>query len=157
MAFKGPTRGFASRTRVQVTGLDDVVASMRRLGKAGLLVGKRVFDVKTEEMVRRARPLTPDDPETAGLLRDTVRKIRPIASSTKGRVTGGIMAGGKELEQRLGGREYSAWALVQHEDVTLHHSSGQAKFLEIPFMQIVPSIPEALRMEVDAEAANATR
>lgn len=148
-----PTKGFVSSVRVTVSGLDEVRATLGRLGKAGALVAKDVIKRKTEAMVARARPLTPDDPETQGALRDSVRIITPTASRT-GKATGGIMAGGKALEGRVGKRDYNAIALVQHEDLTLHHTSGGAKYLERPFMALVESIPDELLDALD-KVANA--
>jgi hypothetical protein len=60
------------------------------------------------------------------------------------------VAGGKKLEQRLGKRKANVSAIVQHEDLTLKHTRGQAKFLERPGNQVAPSIPDAIMAKLDA-------
>jgi hypothetical protein len=138
-----------SQVRVTVSGSDEVRAALGRLGKAGALVAKDVIKRTTTRMVAMAKPLTPDDPETQGELRDTVRIVTPSASRT-GKATGGIQAG----PTNLGKRGYSASALIQHEDLTLHHTSGGPKYLERPFMALVVGIPEEIKAGLD-KVANA--
>ncbi len=135
-----PQKGMVSSVRVTVSGSDEVRAALGRLGKAGAVVAKEVIKATTTRMVAMAKPLTPDDPETSGELRDTVRIVTPTASRT-GKATGGIQAG----PTKLGKRSYSASALVQHEDLTLKHTSGGAKFLERPFMALVTGIPNDIQ------------
>ena len=132
-----------------VSGSDEVRAALGRLGKAGAIVAKDVIKAKTIRMVAMAKPMTPDDPETQGELRDTVRIVTPSASRT-GKATGGIQAG----PTAIGKRGYSASALVQHEDLTLHHTSGGAKVLERPFMALVVEIPAEILAGLD-KVANA--
>lgn len=148
MAFI-PSKGMVSSVRVTVSGSDEVRAALGKLGKAGAVVAKDVIKAVTTEMVAMAKPMTPDDPETQGELRETVRIVTPTASRT-GKATGGIQAG----PTALGKRRYSANALVQHEDLTLKHTSGGAKYLERPFMAKVTSIPDKILAGLD-KVANA--
>lgn len=138
-----------SSVRVTVSGSDEVRAQLGKLGKAGAEVAKAVIKETTTQMVAMAKPLTPDDPETQGELRDSVRIVTPTASRT-GKATGGIQAG----PTKLGHRKYSASALVQHEDLTLHHTSGGPKYLERPFMAKVVEIPDKIKAGLD-KVANA--
>lgn len=134
--------GFKSQVRVQVEGLEDVLASLTRLDKQSKEPIRVALKGITQKMANEAKAITPDDPETQGALRDSVRIINPVISRTAGRITGGIMAGGKALEARLGGHRYSAWALVQHEDLTLAHPhGGEAKYLEKPFFRHIDEVP----------------
>jgi len=130
--------------------LDDVLRELQQLEVVGKKAAKEAVNRVTAKMVRAAKPLTPDDPGTQGALRDSVRQVRTTVSSKTGKVTGGIVAGGKELERRLGKRTYNAWALVQHEDATLRHpNGGQAKFLEQPFLEMVGQVPHLLVEALD--------
>lgn len=149
-----PTKGFASKTKVEVEGMDDVIKSLRGLDKESKEPIRSALKELTKKMVAQAKPLTPDDPETAGALRESVRIASPLISRTTGRISAGIVAGGKALEKRLGKRAYSAWALVQHEDLTLKHESGQGKYLEIPFMAHVGKVPQVVREAMDAALAD---
>jgi hypothetical protein len=146
---------FASKTVVTVEGLEEVLRDMARLPTKAITAGRKAMLKITDPMAKRAEQLAPDDPETPGLLASTCRSIRPTVKKTSLRVMGGIVAGGKKLEARLGSRKYSAWALVQHEDGTLKHSKGQAKFLEIPFMSGLKKAPAQFRAEIDAEMRRA--
>jgi len=140
-------------TSVKIDGEDAILDHLRRLGKAGSIKGREVIRAMTTKMVARAKPLTPDDPETQGALRDSVRIIKPSGSKA-GKITGGIMAGGKALEERLGKEHHNmaAWAIVQHFDTTLDHPfGGGAMFLANPFFVILPEIPGALLAALDSE------
>ena len=138
-----------SSVRVTVSGSDEVRAALGKLGKAGAEVAKGVIKEVTTRMVGMAKPMTPDDPKTQGELRDSVRIVTPTASRT-GKATGGIQAG----PTALGKRHYSASALVQHEDMTLKHTSGGPKYLERPFLALVTTIPDKNKAAID-KVANA--
>lgn len=106
---------------------------------------------KFRAVADEARALTPDDPDTPGALRDSVRAINPTISRTTAKITAGIMAGGKSLEKRLGKRGYSAWALIQHEDLTQRHPHGGGpKFLEKPFFRHIEEYPELVVDAIDS-------
>jgi hypothetical protein len=136
---------FVSKRSIRVTGLDEVADMIGSLGKDGREAARLVLVEKGNEIVKRAKPLTPDDPETQGALRDSVRLSQTRASAKKGTITVSVMAGGKPLEKRLKGHKYSAWALVQHEDLALKHPyGGGPKYLERPTLEVAPSIPDAV-------------
>jgi len=65
-----------------------------------------------------------------------------------------LVAGGTPLlAATVGGDDY---AYVVHEDLTLKHTTGQGKFLEIPFTQEAPKTQGELERELDVEAKRAT-
>jgi hypothetical protein len=150
--FHGQTKGFNSITRVDIEGLDEMLNEIDRLGEVGMVAARDAMTAKAQEIKAKAAPLVPDDPESPGLLKDTLRVYAPRTSSLKRGKTifAGVVIGGKKLEAKLGKRAYSAWALVQHEDLTLKHKRGQAKFLERPGNQVAPSIPDAIMAKLDA-------
>lgn len=151
MAFQ-PTRGFNSRVRIEVDvpSLQSVLGSMLKMGKEGKEQIRVVLKEVTGKMVPEAKALTPDDPETAGLLRDSVRILTPQISRTTGKISAGIIVGGKALEARLKGHAYSAWAITQHEDLTLKHPhGGEPKFLEKPFYRHIDEVPDAILEALD--------
>lgn len=49
------------------------------------------------------------------------------------------------VEMGFGGPS-APYAVVQHEDLTLRHTVGQAKYLEIPFRAIVQGMPAVMAM-----------
>ena len=144
------------KVRIDVTGDREMRASLKALGGAGVTVAKKVFEDVTVEVVRMAKPLTPVEPEDGGQLRDSVRKTKPMVTRA-GRVSAGVVAGGAPLKPFLGSRRANVYAVVQHEDLTLKHKTGQAKFIEIPMMRKAPTVPGRLLAELDREAARATR
>lgn len=149
--FRGETKGFNSITRVDIEGMDEMLEEIQRLGDVGLVAARDAMAEKAQQIKAKAVPMIPDDPESPGLLKDTARVYAPRTASLKPGKTifCGVVVGGKQLQKRLGKREYSAWALVQHEDLTLKHTHGQAKYLERPGNDIAPSIPAAIMAKLD--------
>lgn len=145
-------KGFSSVFRLEIEGADEMLAEIARLGDVGLVAARDAMSAKANEIKRKALPLVPDDPETQGLLAETLRVYAPRTSSLKPGKTiyAGVVAGGKKLEKRLGKRKYSAWAMVQHEDLTIKHTKGGAKYLERPGNDVAPSIPAAIMANLDA-------
>ena len=85
---------------------------------AGVEIDKRVeralrliMEVKRTEVVKRT-------PKDTGALRSTIHVEGPERSGRK--VTCSIVAGGPA----------AMYAIVQHEDLTLKHTIGQAKYIE---------------------------
>jgi hypothetical protein len=138
--------------RVTIEGHDEMLAEIARLDHVGLVAARDAMTAKAQEIKAKAIPLVPDDPESPGLLKESLRVYAPRTSSLKPGKTifAGVVAGGKKLEQRLGKRKANVSAIVQHEDLTLKHKRGQAKFLERPGNQVAPSIPDAIMRNLDA-------
>ncbi len=142
----------SNQFRVTIEGHDEMLAEIERLGQVGLVAARDAMTAKAQEIKAKAIPLVPDDPDSPGLLKDTLRVYAPRTASLKPGKTifAGVVAGGKKLEQRLGKRKANVSAIVQHEDLTLKHQRGQAKFLERPGNQVAPSIPDAIMRNLDA-------
>jgi hypothetical protein len=138
--------------RVTIEGHDEMLAEIARLDHVGLVAARDAMTAKAQEIKAKAIPLVPDDPESPGLLKESLRVYAPRTTSLKPGKTifAGVVAGGKKLEQRLGKRKANVSAIVQHEDLTLKHKRGQAKFLERPGNQVAPSIPDAIMRNLDA-------
>ena len=56
-----------------------------------------------------------------------------------------------------GGTSEVDYAEMQHEDLTLKHTTGQGKFVEIPFMREAVKVPAEMLAEIDQEAARVGR
>lgn len=142
------------RVRVDVSGADDVIAQLKGMGPKGIDVAKRVLGNVTARIVPRAKAITPVEPEDGGDLRDSVRATKPTRTRT-GLVSAGVVAGGAPLRRSLEreGHTMNVYAVVQHEDLTLQHTVGQAKFIERPFMAEIPKVPGELLAGLD-EATN---
>lgn len=135
---------------MEIFGEDALLDGLRRINTDGI---KRVREKLVEVMgaiAFEAAALAPKDPETVGQLADSVRVITPLFRN--GKLTTGVQAGGVPLQRRLeeGRHTQQAWAIVQHEDLTLRHPhGGQAKFVEKPFMQHIDKVPDAILEALD--------
>jgi hypothetical protein len=151
-------KGYGSIFSLKIEGNDDLIADIARMGMIALIGARNALTEKAQEIKRKAIPMTPDDPETPGLLRKTVRVYAQRTKSLKpgSPIYAGVVAGGKRLEKRMGKRKYNASALVQHEDLTLKHTSGGPKYLERPGNQVAPTIPQHVLDCIDMAAENAS-
>ena len=141
-----------SRARVEVSGGEELLRELQRMGPRGALVAIQVLSEKTKEIVAIAKQLVPVEDVEGGDLRDSIRTSKP--SKTKaGRISAGVVAGGamlRRLASERGRKDPGAYGVVQHEDLTLRHpGGGQAKFLEQPWLEVSETVPDALREAID--------
>ena len=136
---------------VKIEGVEDVVASLRRIGKAGEDGAKAALGRVCTRVVPKAKALTPVEAVDGGALRDSIRTTKPTKTSA-GRISAGVVAGGAPLRRLASERGRALpgqYGSIIHEDLTLKHTSGQAKFLEIPFFQEAPKAGDELIYELD--------
>lgn len=139
------------RVRLDVTGDREMVRDLLRLGPAGEKVGKRVLKDVSEKVAKLAQADAPVDEVDGGQLQATVRATRPTKTSG-GILSAGVLAGGPPLRSERRGFIY---AVIQHEDVTLKHTRGRAKFVEIHVYAVAPTIPDLVRQGLDEEVRRA--
>jgi len=138
------------RVRADVTGDKDVLRELVRFHKAGDRV-KDVLGTVAAKIAQQAKTLTPVDEIDGGDLRDSVRATKPRATKA-GAFTASVIAGGPRLEGLLserGHKEPGLYAAVVHEDPTLTHATGQYKFIETPWLQEAPKVPDMILSELD--------
>jgi len=142
------------RVRLEVAGdARALIDSLRRHGVACDAACKRVLSDAGDEAVRRAKPRTPVELEDGGQLRDSVRRGR-VTRIKSGTISCPVIAGGKPVEDWVrehGHHKYNVYAVVQHEDTTLRHSVGQAKFIESAVFEVAPTIPDRLLAALPTE------
>jgi len=121
-------------SRIVITG----AAKLRRkLSAAGPLAQTALAAAVVEEqekVMAKAKAITPVD---TGTLRASGHVSPPK-----------VGAGSVEVIAGFGGAA-SAYAVVQHERLDYAHPTGQAKFLEEPFLQAAPQIPRNLARGVE--------
>lgn len=139
-------RGVGFRVTVEDRGVSELLA---KLGRAGSEAAKVAMVRVADKVVTRAKALCPVDPEDGGQLRGSIRRTRGTISKKNGNVIVTMLVGGAPLKAVLEGRKYNIYAVLQHEDLTLKHSVGQAKFLEQPFFQFAPEAPSEIFGELD--------
>lgn len=138
--------GVGFRVTVDDRGVSELLG---KLGRAGSEAAKTAMVRVADRVVARAKTLCPVDPEDGGQLRQSIRRTRGTISKRNGNVVVTILVGGAPLKSVLAGRKYNIYAVLQHEDLTLKHSVGQAKFLEQPFFQYAPDAPSEILGELD--------
>lgn len=135
--------------RIEVTGLQELMTGFARLPAAYKKRIKKRFTETAEKAVAIARPLTPTEPD-GGFLRDSLRAGRTI-EQRDGSISSSLIAGGDVLKgsPALEGRRVNVYALVQHEDTTLRHDDGGAKFAEKGALQAATGLEEAVAGDFD--------
>lgn len=98
-------------------------------------------------VLARMKADAPDDPETGGSRLERAMRTGLMISRGRQRMILSFILDSAKLGQSAGGRNTSerrglAWALSQHEDLTLKHKRGGAKFMERPFKQAAGRVPD---------------
>jgi hypothetical protein len=121
-----------------VTGTEKVIANLRSLASSmPVQVGRAMFEVG-EEIMARAKAITPVD---TGVMRASGFVELPKIA-------------GDEVTVRMGfGGASSEYVIVQHEDLSLHHEVGQAKFLEQPVLEAAPTLARDIVARVNLNEA----
>lgn len=146
-------QGFRNVFRVEIEGFGEMLSRLGSMGFIARLAARDALRDKADEIKAKTVPLIPDDPESrGGHLYKAVRIYVPRTASLRDEkkpIYAGVVVGGKRLEKRIGKRSSIAWPIIQHEDLTLKHTKGQAKFLEIPGRAVAATIPEAISAKLD--------
>lgn len=139
------------KVNVKIEGEREILASIRRLGDAGDQAALRVFTRVLARVIPKAKAEAPVEAEDGGALRDSIRATRPNKTRA-GRLSAGVVAGGlplRRLATERGRALPGSYGSIQHEDLTKKHAVGHAKFLERPFFQEAPKVPDELLAEID--------
>ncbi len=142
------------KVQINLSNSDEIQRRLKRDGEMGKKVALRVFARACQRVVPKAQALAPQGEEDGGDLRSSIRESKPTITKS-GRVSAGVVAGGAplaKLASEKGRRLPGLYAVVQHEDLTLKHAQGGAKFLEKPFLQEAVRVPDELVREMDQEA-----
>lgn len=96
-------------------------------------------------VLKDMKAAAPDDPETPGSrIERALRAKAPVISRRRKAIYANFATDGATLRKLATGKKPAekgiAWSLAQHEDLTLKHTRGQAKFMERPFFRHAPKI-----------------
>lgn len=119
---------------IRITGTREL---QRKLMQAGPLATKAVAAAAVEEQEQVMSVAKSRTPVDTGTLRGSGTVLPPEVSGTRVKVVAGF------------GGAASAYALVQHERLDFHHTSGQAKFLESAFLERAMVMPRTLAAGVE--------
>lgn len=131
----GPDLGETVR---QILNLADIDKGMKEPLRKRLKAWQQI-------VLRDMKSSAPDDPETPGSrIERALRAKAPIISRRKQAIYANFATDGATLRRLADGKKPQdkgvAWSLAQHEDLTLKHSRGEAKFMERPFFRHGPKI-----------------
>lgn len=126
-----------SNFTIRVSGLDQVRAFLRQYGPRARLAYRRAIRGIGETIMTDAKEHYV--PVKEGHLRDS------------GHVEGPVAAGDVDVLTLAFGGVTAPYADVQHENLEFHHTVGQAKFLEVPALRVVPGLAEELAARMRPE------
>lgn len=130
----------------------DLLRELQDLGATARPRAKKLLSAMVTRVTARAKDLAPDDP--TGASPDLRASIRGSVRQGRGGIRASVIAGGTPLDSKLAAEhrknpaEHEVYAVVQHEDTTLHHSHGQANFIGEPFMAALPGLAEDFDKEL---------
>lgn len=125
---------------VEVKGLQETLQNLAELPQDILRGATRGLNQWSEETMTEAKERTPVDPVDGGTLRASGYVTPPEVS-------------GDSITQDLGfGGAAADYALVQHERLDFHHTTGQAKFLESAVndreRELLPGVAAEIEREI---------
>jgi hypothetical protein len=117
-----------------VSGGDEFARKMRQAPDLAMLALKAALFEEQSAVIAEAQTRTPVD---TGTLRGSGTVLPPEQNGSQVEVVAGF------------GGAAQQYAIRQHEDLSLSHSVGQAKFLEQPFLERAPKIPSNIAKRVE--------
>jgi|SRR5581483_8221599 len=117
-----------------ITGGDEFIRKMRLAPDLAVKALESAMFEEQSAVIAEAQSRTPVD---TGVLRASGTVLPPEQRGDK-----------IEVEAGFGGAA-AAYAIRQHEDMSLNHATGQAKFLEQPFLERAPKIPSNLSRRIE--------
>lgn len=116
---------------IKLTGFGALYAKLKRVSPQAQEAGIRILNESGARAFAASQADVPVDKEDGGQLKASGRFYKARVSKRSGRVTATISYGGARLAKLAPG-DSPIYAIVQHEDLTLKHDHGTAKFLERP-------------------------
>lgn len=125
----------ADRVIVQVEGIKEAMAKLRRIGVDADRELARALYLEGERIMMVSKHLVPVD---TGVLRSSGHVTQP---KNEGRMWVVLIGyGGPAVP----------YAIVQHENTKYSHTVGQAKYLEVPAVQAAADMPDRIRKRLRA-------
>ena len=128
--------------RTKVHGTPELRRNLRLLGAAAIPAGKIALTEEAEATVTASKL---EVPVRDGILRSTLHVAPP---QVRGRTI---------FVQAAAGGPAAPYAVRQHEDTTLHHKVGKAKYLQDPFEARVPGLADRVAARMGGIILGAVR
>src|SRR5581483_3232082 len=125
----------AAADSITIKGQDQLAAALAQAGPLAMEALKSAMVQEQEQVMAEAKKLCPVD---TGVLRASGTVLPPAETGMSAEVVAGF------------GGAASAYAVPVHERMGVHHPTGQAKFLEQPFLERAATLPAKLAAKVAA-------
>jgi len=123
----------AAADSITIKGQDQLAAALAQAGPLAMEALKSAMVQEQEQVMAEAKKLCPVD---TGVLRASGTVLPPAETGMSAEVVAGF------------GGAASAYAVPVHERMGVHHPTGQAKFLEQPFLERLPMMGQNLAKRV---------
>ena len=129
----------AYKKHLEITGAKAVQKNMERIMKK---YGK-LYNDAVKEFADDLKPAIEErTPIDTGAMVGTLRR-----GNDEGDVI--LSMGGRDVEVESGIKHTQDYTIRQHEDLTLNHpGGGTAKFMELPFLEALPTMTEQIAMKI---------
>lgn len=128
---------FMALTRITLSGDKVIRQQLRRYGEVAVQGLRRGLYQEAEKIMTASKELVPVD---TGTLRASGHVQLPVQRGV--RVSVDLGYGGPAGRGNLGAsnREPVGYAVIVHEKLNVHHTVGQAKYLEVPLQRAKPGM-----------------
>ena len=129
----------AYKKHLEITGAKEAQKNMKRIMKK---YGK-LYNDAVKEFADDLKPAIEErTPVDTGAMVGTLRR-----GNDEGDVI--LAMGGQSVEVEAGIKHTENYTIRQHEDLTLNHpGGGTAKFMELPFLEALPTMAEQIAMKI---------
>lgn len=135
------------KATIRLSGLNELYAELQKVSPRAQDAGVSVLNSAAQSVFAKSQALVPVAPEDGGQLKASGRSYKARVSKRSGRVYATITYGGARLAALIKGLS-PIYVIVQHEDLSLKHTHGAAKFLEKPFLEEKESVFAGLREKI---------
>ena len=128
-------------TSLQISGVSPTRANMKRLATTYGVAFHQEYAKLPRELLDAARELIPVD---TGASKKSGRIIKDDGDTV-------VAFGGLEIETPRGTKDTATYNVRLHEDLEMNHPhGGQAKFLEQPYLEMLPGLEQRIATRMRA-------
>lgn len=149
----GATRIRHGKGKITLRGFNELYRALNVVDENAQEAGREVLNAAVERVFQKSQALVPVAPEDGGQLKASARKSKARISRRSGSVTASVQYGGSRL-LKIAPNDNPIYAIVQHEDLTLKHSRGEAKYLEKPALAERERVERELADRIMRKIAN---
>lgn len=138
------------RVEVKVKGVTELQRNLRRIQKKAPEKFRAALYTAAERIMTDSKKLCPVAPEFGGSLRQSGHVVMPDRAKLEVFLGYGGPAGIGNVQGESNDEEVG-YAVVQHEELSYRHTTGEAKYLEKAVRAAVPDLAEEIAKDCDLE------